>query len=223
MLKINKIYNQDCLEGMKQLDNNSIDLIVTDPPYGLKIDKLVYSKGKLGKVWGKSATLKKDYGDIGWDDKALSKEVFKEMVRISKNQIIFGANHFTEIIPSSRGWIVWDKDNGDNDFSDCELAFTSFNMPIRKFKWRWSGMLQEDMKNKEKRYHPTQKPIALGRWILQKFANKGDIIFDPFAGSGSFLLACKQLNFNYIGCESDKDYYNIILDRLKQTTLHNLK
>ena len=101
------------------------------------------------------------------------------MFRISKNQIIFGANHFISRIPfDSSCWIVWDKNNGNSDFADCELAWTSFKSAVRKFKYTWQGMLQEDMKNKEFRIHPTQKPVALYRWIFEKYAEKGMKILD---------------------------------------------
>lgn len=205
------IINKDCLEYMRTLKDNHFDLVITDPPYGINI----CSNGNVG---GDCLADVKDYGVQEWDKSIPSKEIFKEMFRISKNQIIFGGNYMTEYLPSSSCWVVWDKDNTGN-FADCELAWTSFNTAVRKFKHRWNGMLQEQMNWKEKRHHPTQKPVALGRYLLKNYANKGDKIFDPFAGSGSFLVACKQMGFDFVGCEINKDYCNIINERLQQKTL----
>lgn len=211
MLEINKIHHGDCLELMKDIPDNYFDLIITDPPYGINIHDKNKTRSKLAKA--------KDYGKCEWDKSIPTKKCFDEMKRVSKNQIIFGGNYMTEFLPPSSCWLVWDKDNGNNDFADCELAWASFSSAVRKFKYRWNGMLQENMSLKEKRHHPTQKPIALGRWILKKFAKDGDLIFDPFAGSGSFLVACKQKGFNFVGCEINKEYVDIANKRLQQNTL----
>lgn len=210
---INKVYEMDCLELMKKLPDKYFDLVLTDPPYGLNINQKNVSRGKLA--------IAKDYGECEWDKEIPSADHFKEMLRVSKNQIIFGGNYFTDYLYPSSCWIVWDKDNGDNDFADCELAWVSYPKAVRKFKFRWNGMLQENMKMKEQREHPTQKPIALGRWVLQKFADKNDLIFDPFVGSGSFLVACKQLGFNFVGCEINSDYVKICNKRLMFKTVGN--
>ena len=211
MIQTNKIYNEDCLEFMKKLPDNYFDLIITDPPYGINIA----SNGVIG---GDNLGKAKDYGLCEWDKSIPSKEYFDEMKRISKNQVIFGGNYMIKFLEPSSCWIVWDKDNTGN-FADCELAWTSFNTAIRKFKHRWNGMLQEQMNWKEKRLHPTQKPVPLGRWILDNYAQEGDKIFDPFTGSGSFIVACKQKGFEYVGCEINKDYVDIANERLKQQTL----
>ena len=210
---MNEVLNQDCVEYMKTLPDNYFDLIITDPPYGINI-------ASNGFVGGNNLGEAKDYGVCDWDKSIPSEECFKEMKRVSKNQIIFGGNYMTKYLEPSSCWIVWDKDNGSNDFADCELAWASFDKAVRKFKFRWSGMLQENMKWKEKRHHPTQKPIALGRWLLEKYAQKGDKIFDPFAGSGSFLVACHQLNYDFVGCEINEKYCEIIKERLSQRTLN---
>jgi len=215
VLNLNTIYNMDCLTFMKRLPDNYFELILTDPPYGIGMTSDGFG--------GTQKTEKTEYVKVeNWDKEIPSKEIFKEILRVSKNQIIFGGNYFVEYLYNSSCWIVWDKDNSDNGFADCELAWASFNKAIRRFKYKWHGMLQEHMGlYKEKRVHPTQKPIALGRWLLKKYAKEGDKIFDPFAGSGSFLLACKQLGFNYVGCEIQKEYCEIIEDRLKQTTIND--
>lgn len=202
----------DCLEFMKGIPDNYFDLIITDPPYGINI----CSNGNVG---GGCLAKVKDYGIQEWDKTIPSKEIFQEMFRVSKNQIIFGGNYMTEHLRPSSCWIVWDKDNSGN-FADCELAWTSFNTAVRKFKHRWNGMLQEKMNWKETRVHPTQKPVPLGRWLLEKYAKEGDIIFDPFAGSGSFLLACKHKGFSFVGCELDEKYVSIANERLEQGNLN---
>ena len=225
-MKLNEIHHMDCLEFMKSIPDNNFDLIITDPPYGIGINKMNFVTSGAIKVGG---AYRNDYSKhkTEWDDKKLSKEYFDEMIRISKNQVIFGAEHLCNHLPISRGWIIWDKKTEDkysNDFADCEIAWTSFDKPSVIFRYLWSGMLQSEMGlYKEKRFHPTQKPVALGRWILERFANTGDIIFDPFAGSGSFLLACKQLDFKCVGCEINQEYIKIIKKRLNQSTLHSLK
>ena len=144
-------YNADNLEIMAQYPDKYFDLSIIDPPYGIG------ESGQTNKSRGKLAVAK-DYGNKNWDNAPPPKEVFDELFRISKNQIIFGANHFISRIPfDSSCWIVWDKDNGANDFADCELAWTSFGTAVRKFKWTWNGMLQQNMKNKQVRLHPDRK------------------------------------------------------------------
>jgi len=216
------IINKDCLEYMKTLKDDHFDLIMTDPPYGIGIDKMNFVTSGAVKVGG---AYRNDYTNhnTGWDNKKLDKNYFDEIIRISKNQIIFGAEHLCDNLPLSRGWIVWDKrteDKYSNDFADCELAWTSYDKPTKIYRYLWSGMLQSEMGlYKEKRLHPTQKPIALGRWLLKKFAKEGDKIFDPFAGSGSFLIACYQLGYDYVGCEINEKYCEVIKERLNQKTL----
>jgi site-specific DNA-methyltransferase (adenine-specific) len=137
------------------------------------------------------------------------------MIRISKNQIIFGGNYFIEHLTNSSCWIVWDKDNAESFFADCELAWTSFNTAVIKFKFRWFGMLQEDMKNKEERFHPTQKPVALFKWIIANYSEENNLIFDPFMGSGTTGVACGMLGRKFIGCEISENYYKIAEARIK--------
>jgi site-specific DNA-methyltransferase (adenine-specific) len=138
-------------------------------------------------------------------------------MRVSKNQIIWGANHFIERIPyGSPCWIVWDKDNGKSDFADCELAWTSFKKAVRKIKYRWHGMLQENMKNKEVRIHPTQKPVKLYEWLLLNYAQPGDVILDTHLGSGSSRIAAHNLGFDFVGFEIDKEYFDAQEKRYKE-------
>ena len=208
---LNKFYNEDCLEAMKQMPDKYFDLAIVDVPYGIGEDG---SKNKSRRKIVKSKDYKSFYG---FDLQAPEEQYFKELLRISKNQIIWGANHFISKIPfDSSCWIVWDKDNGETDFADCELAWTSFKTAVRKFRFKWQGMLQENMKSKELRIHPTQKPVALYEWLLNNYAKKGDKILDTHVGSASSLIACYNLGFNYIGFELDKEYYDLANKRLEQ-------
>ena len=151
-----------------------------------------------------------------WDQMKTGADYFNELFRVSKNQIIFGANFFVEHLKSSQGWIVWDKQRPDGvSFSDCELAYTSFDCKLRIFRYLWHGMLQNDMQNKESRIHPTQKPIALYRWLLSNYANPGDKILDTHVGSASSLIACKEMGFDFIGFELDETYFNGAIERMQ--------
>ena len=199
----------DCMKGMKEFPDKYFDIAIVDPPYGIgeNGDKN-HTRGKLAKA--------KDYKSFSGNDlKPPDKEYFDELFRVSKNQIIWGANHFISKIPfDSSCWIVWDKDNGDNDFADCELAWTSFDTAVRRITYRWSGMIQQNMNNKESRIHPTQKPIALYEWILSRYAKDGDIILDTHVGSASSLIACHNTNHKFVGFELDEYYYNLSKERL---------
>lgn len=202
-------YNMDCMDGMKEFPDKYFDLAIVDPPYGIgeNGDKN-YTRSNLAKA--------KNYKAFSGNDlKPPDKKYFDELFRVSKNQIIWGANHFIHLIPyDSSCWIVWDKDNGENDFADCELAWTSFNTAVRRVKYRWAGMLQENMKDKELRIHPTQKPIALYEWILTRYAKAGDIILDTHVGSASSLIACHRTNHKFVGFELNKHYYDLSKKRL---------
>lgn len=196
----------DCLDLMQKMKDNSVDLVLTDPPYGIGES----NEKNAGRGFFARPT---DYGHYEWDKERVGKEYFDEMFRISRNQIIFGGNYYLDYLPPTSCFIVWDKENGKNDFADCELAWTSFKSAVRLFKFRWAGMLQGNMKNKEKRVHPTQKPIALFSWILEKYSKPGDLICDPFFGSGTTLKACQLTGRNGIGFEISKEYEPIIRKR----------
>ena len=201
------LYNADCMEVMKKFKDKEFDLAIVDPPYGINIDGGHIGGSVLAKT---TAYTKKD-----WDKEAPNEEYFKQLFRLSKNQIVFGANHFISRIPyDSSAWIVWNKLNGDNNFADCELAWTSFKTAVRKFDFRWAGMLQQNMKDKEKRIHPTQKPVALYKWLLKNYAKEGDTILDTHFGSLSIGIACHDLGFELTAIELDKDYYEAGKKRL---------
>lgn len=207
---LNKIHHADCLDFMRQLPDKCIDLCLTDPPYGIgESSNNNKSRGKL--------TEARDYGSKNWDDSAPDKQVFDEIIRISKNQIIFGANHFIDKLPyASPSWIVWDKVNYTSDFADCELAWTSHKTAVRMFKFQWCGMLQGDMKNKEERIHPTQKPRQLFQAILQKYMLDKGTVLDCFSGSGTTALACHDLGLDFICIEKDPDYHSASVKRLEE-------
>lgn len=208
-----ELHNIDCLEYMKNCKDNEFDLAIVDPPYGIG------ESGKTNKSRGKLA-IAKDYKSFAGDDlEPPNKEYFKELQRISKNQIIWGANHFIQnIAAGSPCWIVWDKDNGGNDFADCELAYTSFKTAVRKFKFTWNGMIQGDMENKELRIHPTQKPVKLYEWLLSNYAKEGDKILDTHLGSGSSAIAAHYSGFDFVGCELDQDYFEAAKKRIEIET-----
>lgn len=198
---ISEVYNEDNMIGMARYPDKYFDLAIVDPPYGIS------ENGNRDLVPKGAASKRKKYHTALWDQKVPNELYFQELFRVSKNQIIWGGNYFS-IIPS-RCWLVWDKRNGcpGNDFADCELAWTSFTTSVRMFSYLWNGMLQENMKSKEDRIHPTQKPIQLYKWILSNYAKQGDKILDTHLGSGSSRIACWDGGFDFTGFELDKEYF----------------
>ena len=195
-MNINKIHNQDCLEAMKLMQDNQFDLAIVDPPYGIGMD------GKNN--WSGSKHKVKD-----WDNNAPSIEYFIELRRISKNQIVWGANHFISRMPfDSKCWLIWDKKNDGFSFADGEMAWTSFNTAVRFFRYHRGQQT-------DKRIHPTQKPIRLYEWLLMNYAKEGDKILDTHLGSGSIAIACHNLGYDLTGYELDKEYYDNAIKRIK--------
>ena len=206
-----EVYLEDCTEALKRFNDNHFDLAIVDPPYGINV-------AKTGKVGGNNAGKAKDYGAKEWDKQPPNDEYFRQLFRVSKNQIVWGANHFISKMPfDSSCWLVWDKDNSGN-FADCELAWTSFESAVRKFTYRWNGMLQQNMKDKEIRIHPTQKPVALYNWLLTNYAKKGQKILDTHLGSGSSAIAAHYFGVDFVGCELDKDYFEAAKARFDMAT-----
>ena len=207
---LNKIICGDCLEVLKGLPDNSIDLVLTDPPYGINADKGV---GGFG-----SSKTDRHYKD-DWDKQTPDKKYFDEMLRVSKNAIIFGGNFFTDKLPVNGHWIVWDKKGDiafDNPFGDCELAWTNIDKKsVKKYTAIQQGFVTEE----KDRYHPTQKPLHLFKKILEDYSEEGMMILDPFLGSGTTAVACKQLKRNYIGIELSEEYCSIAKKRLEQDVL----
>jgi len=189
------------------MDGQKADMVFTDPPYGINIGN--QSQGKGGGV-----AKKNDYGVNEWD-KQIPYDAINLSLSLCENVILWGANYYADKLPPSSCWIVWDNDNGETDFADCELAWTSYKKSVKKFKWKWMGMIQEDMKNKEKRVHPTQKPVALAEWTFNEF-KAGKNILDLFLGSGSTMVASHQLKRKCYGMELDPKYCQVIIDRMKK-------
>ncbi len=209
--ELNRLYNLDCMVAMAQIPDKYFQLAIIDPPYGIG------ESGRRNHTRSRLARARQYPTYYGADKSAPSKEFFAELFRVSDNQIIFGANHFIDRIPfNSSCWIVWDKENGDSDFADCELAWSSFNTAVRKFRFKWQGMLQGDMRHKEIRIHPNQKPVKLYEWLLTHYAKPGDKILDTHVGSASSLIACYNLGFDFLGFEIDRFYFEQASQRIKE-------
>ena len=201
-MPISKVYNCDCLEYMKTIEDKFFDLAIVDPPYGIGLVKTENGN------WGirKPEQVNNASKTFDWDFEKPKKEYIIEIFRVSKNQIFFGANHYIEVVPyNSSCWLVWDKMNGNSYFADCELAWTSFDTATRKINLKYFGANSHRF---GKRIHPTQKPITLYSWILNNYAKQGDKIFDSYMGSQSSRIAAYKLGFDYWGCELDKEYFD---------------
>jgi len=208
--------NMDCMDLMKEYPDNHFELAIVDPPYGIGMD----SRGMNGRQsHGRHKVTQSQYLEKQWDSESPKEEYFSELRRVSKNQIIWGANHFISKIPfDSSCWLVWFK-NGQSmapGNADCELAWTSFKKAVRIFNYAWSGF--GHINAGEKRIHPTQKPVALYRWLLQNYAKEGDKILDTHLGSGSIAIACYYMGFDLTGSELDADYYKAMMNRIEKET-----
>src|ERR1700741_668040 len=199
---ISEVFNEDCMVGMARYPDKYFDLAIVDPPYfeGPNLS------GYYGKGYSNLGVKRaKHYSEAKhWSVPTI--EYFKELKRVSKNQIIWGANHFSGVFDSSSScWIVWDKDNGKSSFADAELAYTTFTTAVRIFKYMWNGMHQGsyggDVSKNEKRIHPTQKPIVLYEWLLKNYANTGEKIIDTHLGSGSSRIAAAKHGLEFTGFE----------------------
>ena len=221
-MKINdkiEITNEDNMLLMARYDDNYFDLAIVDPPYGIDYAN---KAGKMaGKKYDNAAAKKGNYKSKDWDTEIPSIEYFNELMRVSKNQIIWGGNYFAHLLEPKSGWVFWNKENGSNNFSDGELAWSSFDCGLRMINVIWNGMIQYDMKNKETRIHPTQKPIQLYKWLLDKYAKQGDKILDTHLGSGSIAIACNDYGFELTACELDNEYYNSAIERIKRHIAFN--
>jgi len=193
------------MEYMATLPDNAFQLAIVDPPYGIGVNKMTLGNGKH----------KIPRGLEDWDAIAPNEEYFKELFRVSSNQIIWGANHFiSKFSKDSSCWIFWDKGTGSNDFADGELAWCSFKRTVRKYFQSWVGANAKDYY----RIHPTQKPVKLYEWLLQNYAKEGDRILDTHLGSGSSAIAAHYAGFDFTGCELDEDYYKAACKRFDHET-----
>lgn len=211
---LGRLWHGDCLEGLGNI-KKIYNLVLTDPPYGIKIGgaKGVVG-GAKGVVGGGKIVKPIEYGFCQWDLERPTKETFEELFRVSENQIIFGGNYFIDYLYPTSCLIVWDKDNTGN-FADCEVAWTSFKTAVRKIKYRWNGYMKEAP---EERFHPTQKPVGLFIRILDKYSKQGDFILDPFSGSGTTALACERTNRRWLCIEKEEKYCEISAKRIEQET-----
>jgi site-specific DNA-methyltransferase (adenine-specific)/modification methylase len=195
------LYLGDCLDILPTLPR--VDAVITDPPYGIgESSKKVASRGKLAAP--------KDYGDFDWDKSPPEKSLIDAIRNASTWQAFFGGNYFE--LPPTSCWLVWDKLNGDNDFADCELAWTNWPKAVRRIQWRWNGMIRQ---GNEERSHPTQKPLAVMSWVIG-LCPKADIILDPFMGSGTTGVAAAQMGRKFIGIEQEPKYFDIACERIER-------
>ena len=202
-----KLYNSDCMEVIKTFKDKQFNLAIVDPPYGIGIAEKL-ANGWVSKAGGTKFKAK------GWDKYTPTQEYWDELFRVSKNQIVWGGNYFmSKIQRDSPCWIFWDKNNGDSLFADGEMAWTSFDSPVRLAKIHWWGSAAKHETGQNK-IHPTQKPIKLYDWILMKYAKEGDTILDTHSGSLSIGIACHDLKFDLTAVELDKDYYEQAKQRL---------
>jgi site-specific DNA-methyltransferase (adenine-specific) len=222
------VTNEDNMQLMARYPDKYFDLAIVDPPYAIGADKQSIKPILVKQKNGTTLKVKNTnhYTQKNWDNEIPTDEYFQELKRVSKNQIIWGANYFGLV----GGYLVWDKLNGECDQFDCEIAYNSFNNRTDLVYFMWQGMFQgiycgRDIRkaliqqgNKqlnEKRFHPTQKPVTLYKWLLDKYAKQGDKILDTHIGSMSIAIACHDYGFELVGCELDEEYYKKGTERLK--------
>lgn len=198
-----QLYNCDNMELMAKYPDNYFEIAIVDPPYGIDVNM---NAGRKKDTKSKKRTIKK------WDNEIPTAEYFKELFRVSQNQIICGANYMTEFLPISMGWIFWDKCVAEGcSFSDGELIWTSFNQSLKKAVIPYSGFIGME----GEKFHPTTKPIKLYKWLLDKYAKPNDKILDTHLGSMSIAIACHDYGFKLVGCELDSEYYAKGIERVK--------
>ena len=201
-----EVFNMDCIEGMKQYPDNYFELAIVDPPYGIGIDGQKKSISKNPK-YNRKEHIKKN-----WDNSIPDINYFKELFRVSKNQIIWGGNYFTEFLKPTKAWIFWYKGQRDLTMSDGEMAWTSFETVTRQIEINRAELIKQNT------FHPTEKPYKLYKWILNKYAKGGDKILDTHLGSGSSRIAAYDLGFEFTGFELDEDYFKASQKRFEQHT-----
>ncbi len=193
------------MQLMARYKDNYFDLAIVDPPYGIKRDgqQEIFTKNRKHK--------RKYFKQKKWDNKTPSKNYFNELQRVSKNQIIWGANYFVKHLDKgTMGWIVWFKGQIGLTMSDCEIAYSSFQKATRVVNINRVDLLKQNS------IHPTEKPIRLYQWLLDNYAKEGDKILDTHLGSGSIAIACHNLGYELTACELDKDYYDKAIKRIEQ-------
>ena len=205
---LNKIINADCFDILKELPDKCVDLVLTDPPYGIGID------GQKPHITPNPKHNRKLHPHKNWDNQIPSETIFKELKRVSKNMIIFGANYFNQFLEQGhKGWIIWDKGQRGLTMSDCEILYSTFDCPTRIYTINRANLI------KDKTFHPTQKPLKLISTLLNDYSNENDIILDCFSGSGTTAVACHNLKRNFICIEKDTEYYEKSQERVKQAQM----
>ena len=204
----NRIICADCLDILRQLPDKCVDLLLTDPPYGID-----YGGQLIKGEEYKTQTNKhgwRNFGNCEWDKERPSAEIFREMLRVSKNQIIWGGNYFADLLPASQGWFVWNKMQRNFSLADGELAWASFDKALRIFDY------SRKQANQDEKIHPTQKPLKLIEWCLARGGVENDLVLDCFSGSGTTAVACHNLHRRFICIEKDPEYYRASCERLEQ-------
>ena len=206
-----RLYNEDCLPAMKRMKDKEFDLAICDPPYGVKMDEGFEGFEGFG---GSGRPIARRRYKGGWDDARPPDDYFKHLLRIADRCLVFGGNFFADKLPQGTHWITWDKLNTMPSFGDCELIWTNTNRKsVKKFTYEWNGLLG---KEKQTRIHPTQKPVALYKWLLKNYAKEGDTILDTHFGSLSIGIACHDMGFDLTAYEIDKDYFEAGKERLER-------
>ena len=196
------ITNEDNMQLMARYPDNYFELAIVDPPYGIGAENHGGKKENGWKQWDKK----------NWDNEIPNQNYFNELKRVSKNQIVWGGNYMTEFLPPSMGWIIWDKGQRDFSLADGEMAWTSFNKAMRIWEYARAKTISDN------KIHPTQKPVALYKWLLDKYSKQGDKILDTHLGSGSIAIACHDYGFELTACELDSEYYEKAIQRIKNHT-----
>ena len=206
------LYLGDCLEILPTLPK--VDAVITDPPYGIGVDRKMAAVS--GTQYGRAAAPKSTYLASGWDDVVMSQEQVVALMASAPVQVLWGGNYYG--LPAARCWFVWDKQNGENAFADCELAWTNIDKPVRIFRWMWNGMLRQE--GEPRVGHPTQKPVALMEWCIKQ-TGLPETVTDPFMGSGTTGVACMNLGRKFIGIEIDPKYFDIACERIENAQRQN--
>lgn len=213
---MSEVFNIDCMLGMARYPDKYFDLAIVDPPYGIGECASRNNTGNRSTAKWRSPAGKK-YKPFN-DSVPYQPHEYNELCRVSRNQIIWGANNF-DFLPPSTGWVVWDKCVSENEhLSMCELAYTSFDVRCKKFRYLWAGFKREGNNSQKeiRTNHPTQKPVALYKWLLKNYANPGDKILDTHLGSGSHRIAAYDMGFDFVGFEIDESYFNAAEERFKK-------
>jgi site-specific DNA-methyltransferase (adenine-specific) len=198
-----QITNEDNMLLMSRYPDNYFDLAIVDPPYGLGID------GQKESICKNPKHNRKKHETKGWDNAIPTNEYFNELKRVSKNQIIWGGNYFTEFLKPTKAWIFWYKGQNDLTMSDGEMAWTSFDTVTRQIEINRASLISQNT------FHPTEKPYKLYKWLLDKYAKNGDKILDTHLGSGSIAIACHEYGFELTACELDTEYFDKAVERIK--------